>query len=148
MIHVVLQAPALFRAAQLSKSGIDSLLAKKLLLRHRSNPQGVRGLASMGFLDAMLGAVKGGAGRDYSDLKAGDFPAETAQYALNNEVKAVSKVSFIYVSGHMFAMAFTLAHRRMAMRLLLSEVILSLCIPFKSFFSGYCVAGITWLDSM
>jgi hypothetical protein len=96
---VAKQAPALFRAAQLSKSGIDTLLANKLILRHRSNPQGVRGLASMGFLDAMLGSVKGGAGRDYSDLKAGDFPAETAQYALSNEVKSVSKVRVVHLHG-------------------------------------------------
>ncbi len=49
----------------------------------------------MGLLDAMLGSMKGGRGRDYSDLKPGDFPAETAVYALNNEVKSVSKVGFL-----------------------------------------------------
>jgi hypothetical protein len=72
--------------------GVETFLARKLALRYRMNPAGVRGFTSMGLLDAMLGSVKGGRGRDYSDLKPGDFPAETAGYALNNEVKSISKV--------------------------------------------------------
>ncbi len=89
----IFQAPALFRMAQLSKMGVETFLAKKLALRYRTNPSGVRGFTSMGLLDSLLGSgLKGGRGRDYSDLKPGDFPAETAVYASNNEVKSVSKV--------------------------------------------------------
>lgn len=77
----------------------------------------------MGFLDAMLGAVKGGAGRDYSDLKPGDFPAETAQYALKNEVKAVSKVRIVSLTSHWGRKSpFVSVSRRMVTRSRLSEV--------------------------
>ena len=92
-------------------------------MKQWSNTKGVRGLASMGLLDSVfgLGALKGGAGRDYSDLKPGDFPAETAQYALNNEVKAVSKVRFSWAWSPSFAPQLIVGFR-MVTPSLLSEV--------------------------
>ena len=91
-----LQAPTLFRAgaSYLSTSASTFLptsaskITGSLKNLHLSNA-GDRS-ASMGIWDSLL--QRASKGRDYSDLKSGDFPAETAQYALNNEVKSVSKV--------------------------------------------------------
>lgn len=85
------QVPAFVRLALISKSGFVAGLSKNQQLFNKKSIGGVRTIASTAVVASMFRSVKGGGGRDYSDLESGTFPAETAEYALANEVKSISK---------------------------------------------------------